>query len=248
MLFAMISLRNITVAYNEHETIALNNVSLEISRTSTTVLLGQSGSGKSTILRLVAGLIFPTKGSIYCDNVEITQHNITSMRKRIGYAIQSGGLFPHLTAQENISLAAQHGGWEKETMEQRITELAELTSLSKDMLHRYPSDLSGGQQQRVSLMRALMMKPDILLLDEPLSALDPIIRADLQQDLRKIFAELTMTVVFVTHDIHEAHYIGNHIVLLEHGSIVQQAASIQELREQPATAFVQRFVEAQSQR
>ena len=158
--------------------------------------------------------------------------------------IQEGGLFPHLTARSNVLLMARHIGKSKEETHNRLRELSELTRFSENLLPRYPAELSGGQRQRVSLMRALMLSPELLLLDEPLGALDPLVRASLQKDLKEIFAGLGQTVVFVTHDLAEAIYFADKIVLMNEGRIVQKG-SITDLRETPADPFVSEFINAQ---
>jgi osmoprotectant transport system ATP-binding protein len=167
-----------------------------------------------------------------------------TLRRRMGYVIQDGGLFPHLTAEGNALLLARHLKQPELESRQRLEELCELTRFPADALGRYPAELSGGQRQRVSLMRALMLKPEALLLDEPLGALDPLVRASLQTDLRDIFRELKQTVVLVTHDLAEAAYLADHIVLLESGRIAQQG-TIGDLKERPATPFVTQFLNAQ---
>ena len=166
------------------------------------------------------------------------------LRHRIGYVIQEGGLFPHLTARANILLVARHLGKPTEEMRTRLVELCELTRFSNNLLSRYPIELSGGQRQRVSLMRALMLSPELLLLDEPLGALDPLVRASLQKDLKEIFARLRQTALLVTHDLAEAAYFGDGIVLMDGGRIVQQG-SINDLRERPVDPFVSEFINAQ---
>lgn len=166
------------------------------------------------------------------------------LRRRIGYVIQEGGLFPHLTARANILLMARHLGKSDEEMRARLLELCELTRFPENLLARYPPELSGGQRQRVSLMRALMLSPELLLLDEPLGALDPLVRASLQKDLKEIFARLRQTALLVTHDLAEAAYFGDEIVLMNEGGVVQQG-SITDLRERPANPFVSEFINAQ---
>src|SRR5438552_13661798 len=162
----------------------------------------------------------------------------------MGYVVQDGGLFPPLTGRSNVTLMARYLGWDGQRIETRLAELAELTQFPTDGLMRYPTQLSGGQRQRVSLMRALMLDPDVLLLDEPLGALDPIIRSELQTDLRRIFRTLTKTVVLVTHDLSEAGFFGDLIVLLRAGKILQQGA-LADLVRAPADPFVARFINAQ---
>ena len=223
---------------------ALYPTNLAIERGKTTVLIGPSGCGKSTLLRLVIGLITPDSGTIAFDGSQITSANIGTLRRRIGYVIQEGGLFPHLTARANILLMARYVGRSSEEMRARLLELCELTRFSENLLSRYPIELSGGQRQRVSLMRALMLSPELLLLDEPLGALDPLVRAALQKELKEIFARLRQTTLFVTHDLAEAAYFGDEIVLMNEGRIVQQG-TVSDLRERPADPFVSEFINAQ---
>jgi osmoprotectant transport system ATP-binding protein len=223
---------------------ALHPTDLSIERGKTTVLIGPSGCGKSTLLRVIIGLIPPDSGTIDFDASEITPVNIEMLRRRIGYVIQEGGLFPHLTARANILLMARHLGKSDKEMRARLLELCELTRFPENLLARYPLELSGGQRQRVSLMRALMLSPELLLLDEPLGALDPLVRASLQKDLKEIFARLRQTALLVTHDLAEAVYFGDDIVLMNEGRVVQQG-SITDLRERPANPFVSEFINAQ---
>ena len=218
------------------------NLSVECSKT--TVLIGPSGCGKSTLLRLIIRLIEPDSGSIEFNGEVIRPDNIDVLRHRIGYVIQEGGLFPHLTARANVVLMARHIGKSQEEMQSRLLEMCALTRFSENLLSRYPLELSGGQRQRVSLMRALMLAPELLLLDESLGALDPLVRASLQKDLKEIFAHLGQTVLFVTHDLAEAIYFGDEIVLMNEGRIVQKG-SVTDLRERPADAFVSEFIHAQ---
>src|SRR5216117_1650118 len=223
---------------------ALHPTDLSIERGKTTVLIGPSGCGKSTLLRVIIGLIPPDSGTIDFDASQITPVNIEMLRRRIGYVIQEGGLFPHLTARANVLLMARHLGKSHSEMRTRLMELCELTRFSDNFLERYPLELSGGQRQRVSLMRALMLSPELLLLDEPLGALDPLVRAALQKDLKEIFARLRQTALLVTHDLAEAAYLGDEIVLVNEGRIVQQG-SLADLREKPASSFVSEFINAQ---
>lgn len=223
---------------------ALHPTDLSIERGKTMVLIGPSGCGKSTLLRVIIGLIPPDSGTIDFDASEITPVNIEMLRRRIGYVIQEGGLFPHLTARANILLMARHLGKSDKEMRARLLELCELTRFPENLLARYPLELSGGQRQRVSLMRALMLSPELLLLDEPLGALDPLVRASLQKDLKEIFARLCQTALLVTHDLAEAAYFGDDIVLMNEGRVVQQG-SITDLRERPANPFVSEFINAQ---
>ena len=223
---------------------ALHSTNLSVERGKTTVLIGPSGCGKSTLLRLIIRLIEPDSGSIEFDDELITSDIIGTLRRRIGYVIQEGGLFPHLTARANVLLMARHIGKPEDKMQNRLAELCELTRFSVNLLSRYPVELSGGQRQRVGLMRALMLSPELLLLDEPLGALDPLVRASLQKDLKEIFARLQQTVLFVTHDLAEAAYFGDEIVLMNEGRIVQRGP-VSDLRDQPTDPFVSEFINAQ---
>src|SRR5947208_15824276 len=223
---------------------ALHPTNLSIERGKITVLIGPSGCGKSTLLRLIIGLIEPDSGSIKFDGESITPDNIDVLRRRIGYVIQEGGLFPHLTSRANVLLMARRVGKSQEEMQRRLLELCKLTRFSDQLLPRYPVELSGGQRQRVSLMRALMLSPELLLLDEPLGALDPLVRASLQKDLKEIFTRLQQTALLVTHDLAEAAYLGNKIILMNEGRIVQRG-SIGDLREKPVSPFVSEFINAQ---
>jgi osmoprotectant transport system ATP-binding protein len=223
---------------------AVHDVDLSIERGKTTVLIGPSGCGKSTLIRLIIGLIGPDRGEIQFDGSQLRLDKIDTVRQRAGYVIQEGGLFPHLTARGNVLLMARHLGRNEDEMRSRLADLCALTRFPENLLDRYPLELSGGQRQRVSLMRALMLSPELLLLDEPLGALDPLVRAALQKDLKEIFARLQQTALLVTHDLAEAAYLGGTIVLMSEGRIVQQG-SIADLRDRPASNFVSEFINAQ---
>src|SRR6266704_3401986 len=240
---ALVKLEDVSKRYGDAIALCPTNLSVESGKT--TVLIGPSGCGKSTLLRLIIRLIEPDSGSIEFDGKPVTSDNINALRRRIGYVIQEGGLFPHLTARANVLLMARHIGKSEGETHNRLLELSELTRFSQNLLPRYPVELSGGQRQRVSLMRALMLSPELLLLDEPLGALDPLVRASLQKDLKEIFIRLGQTVLFVTHDLAEAIYFGDEIVLMNEGQIVQQG-SVAHLREKPADPFVLEFINAQS--
>jgi osmoprotectant transport system ATP-binding protein len=230
---AMIALRDVTKTFGGR--VAVDHVSLVVEAGRTHVLLGSSGSGKSTILRLILGLLRPDSGEIVVDAVPV----------RLGYVVQEGALFPHLTAARNVTLPARAEGWTEERQATRLAALAELVGLDRGLLDHYPAQLSGGQRQRVGLMRALMLDPPILLLDEPLAALDPIARAELQVQLARIFRELGKTVVLVTHDIREAFVFGSRITLLGGGRVVQQG-TFAELSQRPTDPFVAEFLRAQA--
>ena len=230
------------------ETQAVRDVRLTARRGETTVLIGPSGCGKSTLLRLMIGLIAPDAGAVRFGGKALPQETggaaLRRVRHRMGYVIQEGGLFPHLTGRGNVALLPRHLGWSDERVAERIAELSTLVQLPERHLAGYPPELSGGQRQRGSLMRALALDPDVLLLDEPLGALDPLIRAGLQEDLRSIFRRLEKTVVLVTHDMNEAGYFGDRIVLMRQGRLVQ-TGSFEDLTDRPANAFAEQFVNAQ---
>ena len=223
---------------------ALTETTLEIPTGRTTVLLGPSGCGKTTLLRLMIGLIWPDAGKVVFDGTPLTVQNVRALRARMGYVVQDGGLFPHLNARDNVALMARHLGWGRERVATRMNELAELVRLPAALLDRHPIQMSGGQRQRVGLMRALMLQPELLLLDEPLGALDPLVRAELQDDLAAVFAKVGASVVLVTHDLAEAALLGHTLVLLQEGHIVQQG-TVDDLVRRPADPFVTRFVRAQ---
>ena len=223
---------------------ALLDVSLRVEVGECVAVIGPSGCGKSTLLRLAAGLIVPDRGRILINDLELRPDNLMQARRRIGYVVQSGGLFPHLSALDNVALAARYHKRESQWIDMRVAELAELVQLPVALLSRYPKDLSGGQRQRVSLMRALMLDPDVLLLDEPLGALDPMVRHGLQDELTRLFDRLRKSVLLVTHDMAEAAFFSRHIVLMRSGRIVQQGA-YEELALSPTDEFVSEFVRAQ---
>lgn len=238
----MVVVENVSKRYAE--TVALAPLTFAFRPQSTTVLIGPSGCGKSTVLRLLAGLVIPDTGRVTINDVELTGANVSELRQQLGYVIQDGGLFPHLTARDNVTLLARHLRRDNQVMKRRLTQLIELVRLPSVFLDRYPHQLSGGQRQRVALMRALMLDPPLLLLDEPLGALDPIIRFALQGELKTIFSQLNKTVVLVTHDLHEAAYFADQIVLMRDGQVVQ-AGRIDDFQERPVTQFVTEFVTAQ---
>ncbi len=226
------------------DSIALQPTDLEFQSGLTTALIGPSGCGKSTLLRLLIALLAPDSGKITFDGAEVTEANAQRLRRRVGYVIQEGGLFPHLTARANVLLMSRHLGRPAEDMKSRLEELCALSQFPRDALDRYPAELSGGQRQRVSLMRALMLSPELLLLDEPLGALDPLVRSGLQRDLKEIFTRLKQTAILVTHDMGEAAYLADEIVLMNEGRIVQRGTAA-DLRDHPANEFVAEFINAQ---
>jgi len=238
----MLQLRGVSKSYDGAAALARTDLRIESGRT--TVLIGPSGCGKSTLLRLMVGLLRPDSGEILFEGRPLSHADLLQPRRKLGYVIQEGGLFAHLTARGNVALMARYLRQPKDAIDRRVRELAELARLPIDLLERYPAELSGGQRQRVSLMRALMLDPALLLLDEPLGALDPMVRHDLQTDLKRIFRELKKTVVLVTHDIAEAGFFGDPIVLIRDGQIVQQG-TLADLVHHPADDYVVQFVNAQ---
>ncbi len=226
---------------------AVEATSLDVQAHRTTALIGPSGSGKTTVLRLMMGLVRPDLGRVLHRTAPLPADGTADLRRfrmQTGYVVQEGGLFPHLTAARNVILLATHVGWPQKRTTTRLAELAALVRLPETALARYPQELSGGQRQRVALMRALMLDPELLFLDEPLGALDPLVRAELQDELADIFRRFRKSVVIVTHDLAEAARFGDVIVLMHQGRVVQQG-SIDDLDRRPATPFVTRFVHAQ---
>jgi osmoprotectant transport system ATP-binding protein len=238
----MYELRQVSKHYGA--TVALDRVDLSIAPGRTTALIGPSGAGKSSVLRMLVGLEWPDSGEVRFDGMPLRRETLLEQRRRIGYVIQEGGLFPHLTGTGNAALLARTLGWESARIDARLHELADLCQLPFDALARYPVELSGGQRQRVGLIRALMLDPAVLLLDEPLGALDPIVRHELQTQMRDLFGRLGKTVVLVTHDVAEAAYLGDTLVLLRDGRVLQQG-SARELLDAPVDPFVRAFMTAQ---
>jgi len=238
----MLILSSVSKRYND--TIVLAPTDLQVPAGETTVLIGPSGCGKSTLLRLMVGLIQPNTGNITLEGTKLEPTNLLNMRQRMGYVIQEGGLFPHLTVRDNVTVMARYLQRDGDWIVDRLAELAQLVRLPLELMSRLPAELSGGQRQRVSLMRALMLDPELLLLDEPLGALDPMIRYELQQELKSIFAKLGKTVVMVTHDIAEAAFFGHTLVLMREGRIVQ-TGPFKALARTPAEPFVTQFINAQ---
>ena len=239
---AGIEIENLSKSYSG--VTALDVDRLLVAPRSTLALIGPSGCGKSTLLKLVVGLLSPDRGRISIGGTPMTPETRRALQLRMGYVIQEGGLFPHLTAAENTALVARDLGWPEDRIAARIGELLELTQIPRDLLGRFPNQLSGGQRQRIALMRALMLDPEVLLLDEPFTALDPMIRSDLQQELREVFGRLRKTVLFVTHDMAEAAYIAGEMAIMRSGRILQRG-TFRDLARNPADPFVTEFIRAQ---
>lgn len=238
----MIQLDQITKSFHGNEVI--HDLTLNIPENKTVVLIGPSGCGKSTLLRLMVGLLWPDQGNISLFREPVSKDNVVHLRQKVGFVLQDGGLFPHLTAAENICLMAQYLKHDSTKTDDRLNELCELTHISRDMIKRYPRQLSGGQIQRVALMRALMLNPEILFLDEPLGALDPLHRVDLQEEMKTIFQQLGKTVVLVTHDMGEAAMLADQIAILRDGYLIQYD-TLSNLSAHPADPFVTEFINAQ---
>jgi osmoprotectant transport system ATP-binding protein len=224
--------------------IALQNVTINFPVNVTTAVIGPSGCGKSTLLQLINGLLRPECGKVFVFSEPLDYENLPAIRKRIGYAVQGIGLFPHLTVEKNISLLARLEKWDEERIHQRTRELMNLVNLPFLYAQKYPHELSGGEQQRVGLCRAMMLDPKIFLLDEPFGALDPITRSDIHNEFLKLQQIAPRTVMLVTHDLREALKLAEFIIILKGGKVEQIGAS-REILENPATEFVQSFVHLQ---
>jgi osmoprotectant transport system ATP-binding protein len=239
----MIETENITKSYEGKVVLQATNLNVDAGKT--VVLIGPSGCGKSTLLRILIGLIPADSGEVRFDGMPVTAENVLEMRHRMGYVLQDGGLFPHLNVYDNIALLARHlKSMPEPAITDRIDQLAQLTKLPTDALKRFPGQISGGQRQRVAIMRALMLDPPLMLFDEPMGALDPLVRYELQEDLKNIFAELNKTVVLVTHDMGEAAFFGEDCILMAEGRIIQRG-SIEDFHSTPEEPFVTQFITAQ---
>jgi osmoprotectant transport system ATP-binding protein len=239
----MIELKEVSKTYGSTQVLLPTTLTIETGKTA--VLIGPSGCGKSTLLRVLIGLIPPDAGEVRVAGELMTPENVLKIRHAMGYVLQDGGLFPHLSVSENVTLLARFlKAMTPADMKSKVEELAELTKLPREALNRFPSQISGGQRQRVAIMRALMLDPPVLLLDEPMGALDPLVRYDLQEDLKQIFQELKKTVVLVTHDMGEAGFFGEDVMLMSSGRIVQRG-KLADFFEKPAEEFVTRFITAQ---
>lgn len=239
----LIRLENVTKQYPGTDIPAVNSLTMDVLRGEVLVLVGPSGCGKSTTLRLINRLIEPTSGTLYLGGEDVTNMNPSLLRRKIGYVIQQVGLFPHRTIAENIATVPKLLGWDKARIEERIDELLELVSMDpKTYRERYPKELSGGQAQRVGVARALAADPDVLLMDEPFGAIDPITRDRLQNEFLRLQQDLKKTIVFVTHDIDEAIKMGNRIAILREGSEIAQLDTPEAILADPADEFVENFL------
>lgn len=235
----MIEFQNIYKSYKEKK--ILENINLVIEDNSIVVLIGESGCGKTTTLKMINRLIEPTKGKIMINGKDIKKTNPIKLRRSIGYVIQQTGLFPHLTIRQNIELISKLEKKEKKMIQEKTMELMKMVGLSEELLDSYPSELSGGQQQRVGIARAFATDPDIILMDEPFSALDPITRSSLQDEVIRLQDKLKKIIIFVTHDMDEAIKLADKIAIMEQGKVVQYDRP-EKILKQPANEFVRNFV------
>jgi osmoprotectant transport system ATP-binding protein len=223
-------------------TVAVDNFSLVIPSRKTTVFVGSSGSGKTTLLRMINRMVELSAGTIEIDGEDTSTLEPVALRRRIGYVMQNSGLLPHFTVIDNVATVPVISGMPRRTARQKALQLLDTVGLDRSLADRYPSQLSGGQQQRVGVARGLAADPNILLMDEPFGAVDPIVRSELQQELIRLQRELDKTVVFVTHDIDEAFLLGDQVVILEVGGKIAQVGSPTEIISDPANSFVEDFI------
>jgi osmoprotectant transport system ATP-binding protein len=240
----MIEFRSVTKTFPDGTT-AVADFSLVLPSRQTTVLVGSSGSGKTTLLRMINRMVDPTSGSIEIDGEPISGENPVALRRRIGYVMQNSGLLPHRRVIDNIATVPRLTGVSKQKANARALELMDTVGLDRALAARYPGQLSGGQQQRVGVARGLASDPNILLMDEPFGAVDPIVRADLQRETIRLQRELDKTIVFVTHDIDEAFLLGDQVVILEKSAKIAQVGTPAEILANPASEFVADFIGAE---
>ncbi|HZJ47878.1 MAG TPA: ABC transporter ATP-binding protein [Acidimicrobiia bacterium] len=234
----MIDLRDLTKTFPGNDSPAVDRLSLHIDRGEVAVFVGPSGCGKTTTLKMINRLVEPTSGSIEIDGNSVESVPVHELRRGIGYVIQQIGLFPHRTIRQNIGTVPGLLGWDKSRIAERVDELTDLVALDPVMLDRYPAELSGGQRQRVGVARALAADPPVLLMDEPFGAVDPIVRAHLQDELLALQQRLRKTIALVTHDIDEAIKLGDRVAILSEGGHLEQYGPPGEILRDPANAFV----------
>jgi osmoprotectant transport system ATP-binding protein len=238
----MISLEHVSKRFSSSSGAAVDDLTMDINEGETVVLVGPSGCGKTTTMKMINRLIEPSGGTIVLDGTDVMKQDPVALRRGIGYVIQSIGLLPHRTIEENIATIPELLGWNADKTRARVKELTEILDLDPDLLPRYPSELSGGQRQRVGVARALAADPPVMLMDEPFGAVDPIVRARLQDQFLDIQQRLRKTIVFVTHDIDEAIKMADRIAIMNKGGVIEQFASPEEILRSPANEFVERFV------
>ena len=239
----MIEFAAVTKEYRRGS-VAVEAFSLEIPSHRTVAFLGSSGSGKTTLLRMVNRMVEPTSGRVLIDGADVRTRDAVELRRSIGYVLQAGGLLPHRTVIDNVATVLRLGGMARTPARRRAAELMERVGLEPGLAQRYPSELSGGQQQRVGVARALAPDPNILLMDEPFGAVDPIVRRELQDELLRLQEELGKTIVFVTHDVDEAFRLGDEVVVLRGHGVVAQRGTPAEILAAPADDFVADFIGA----
>jgi osmoprotectant transport system ATP-binding protein len=239
----VIEFRHVVKTYPDG-THAVKDFSLEIPARQITVLVGSSGSGKTTLMRMINRMVDPSSGTIEIDGQDISTVEPVQLRRGIGYVMQNAGLLPHRTVADNIATVPRLTGVSKTAARTRALELMDVVGLQRSLADRYPSQLSGGQQQRVGVARGLAVDPNILLMDEPFSAVDPIVRDELQQEVLRIQSELAKTIVFVSHDIDEAFLLGDQVVVLAQGGEIVQQGTPEQILANPATDFVATFIGA----
>ena len=237
----MIEFRHVTKTFPGGNQ-AVSDFSLTVPTGSVTVLVGSSGCGKTTLLRMVNRMVDATSGEILIDGDNVLDRDPVELRRKIGYVMQSGGLLPHRTVSQNIQTVQRLTGVPKKEAVARAAELMNTVGLDPLLADRYPSQLSGGQQQRVGVARALAVDPNIMLMDEPFGAVDPLVRRDLQRELISLQQRVSKTVLFVTHDIDEAFLLGDQVVILQEGAVIAQQGTPEEILAQPANDFVAHFI------
>lgn len=236
MSSACVEFRNVCKSYTDDVPV-IKGISLALPQDQTTALVGESGSGKSTLLQIINGLVLPDAGDVLVDDTPLDYSALSALRRKMGYAVQGAGLFPHMTVEENIALMARIEGWQPAAIKARYEYLVELLELPLEFTDRYPHSLSGGQQQRVSLCRAMMLNPPLMLLDEPFSALDPITRKTIHQEFIRLQLAESRSIILVTHDMAEAVKLAQYLVILKEGEVVQHG-EIDQVRQAPEDDYV----------
>lgn len=238
---AIVRFENVSLSYGQ--TLVLNDFSLDVKRGECLTIIGSSGCGKTTLLKMINGLLMPDKGQIFVNGQDVRTADQTRLRRGIGYAIQNVGLFPHMTVRQNIAyVPSLSKKWNKKEEEEQTRMLLKTVGLEASMADRYPLELSGGQKQRVGIARALAAKPSLMLMDEPFGAVDSITRKGLQKELKRLHKEMTLTILFVTHDIREALLLGDRVLIMEAGKLVRLGTP-EEVKKDPGSDFVVRLLD-----